>query len=240
MSASRLCVDLDVYRGFVAELAELADDTDPGTLLTRYSAHSDYCLPPTMCFHTYHQMSGRTLAADAQVVTARGKSFRFESRYQRSLERLWDFTIREIVFIGDGPTVARHRERFLAAACELAERLGLAGRVESAEDPFFADPTVPRRMLAQRLGRLKYELRLPVEDGRTISVASFNVHGTTFGEPYDIRLPSGEVAQTACVGFGLERFAFALFCQHGLDPEQWPASCRDVLSIPTQSNRTDG
>lgn len=228
MSASQLRVDLDVYRQFVAELDRAEE---PGSLLTRYSSHSGYCLPPTMCFHTYHQLSGRTLPAASRVVTARGKSFRFESRYSRSLERLWDFTIREIVFLGDERTVTRQREEFLAEACGLAEELGLAGQVESAEDPFFADPGVPRRVLAQRLGRLKYELRLPAEEGRTISVGSFNVHGTTFGKPYGIRLPTGEVANTACVGFGLERFTFALFCQHGAQPRQWPERIRAVLGL---------
>lgn len=227
MSASRLCVDLDVYRRFVAELDAAGD---PGPLLTRYGTHAGYCLPPTMCFHTYHQFAGRTLAADRLVVTARGRSFRFESRYSRTLERLWDFTIRETVFLGDETTVADLRSGFVTAACALAEELGLAGRVESADDPFFAGRTVPRRVLAQRLGGLKYELRVPAEEGRTFSVASFNVHGTTFGGPYDIRLPDGDVAHTACVGFGLERFAFALFCQHGADIRDWPAGLRDSIA----------
>ena len=228
MTAGRVVVDLDAYRGFVDELA---DGAEPGDLLNRYSEHSGYCLPPTMCFHTYHHLSGATLAGSARTVTARGRSFRFESRYSRSLERLWDFTIREIVFIGDAPTVARDRERFLRAVCELVTELGLAGGVVSADDPFFAGTAVSRRAFAQRLRHLKYELRLPAEDDRTISVASFNLHGTTFGESYGIRLPDGEVASTACVGVGLERFAFALFCHYGADVRHWPSGVCAGLGI---------
>lgn len=230
MSAGRLCADIDVYRAFVAAL-ERGDD--PANLLQRYGTHTGYCLPPTMCFHTYKQFSGQTLPVGTTVITARGKSFRFESRYHRSLERLWDFTIREIVVISDEASAAGIRAEMLAAACELAEELGLAGTAESAEDPFFAGPAVPRRALAQRLNRLKYELRLPAEQGRMISVASFNVHGTTFGEPYGILLPDGAIAHTACAGFGLERLTFAFFCRYGADIAGWPARLRaEMLGDP--------
>lgn len=228
MSAGRLRIDLDVYRHFVERITA---GEDPASLIDRHSTHSGYCLPPTMCFHTYLQMSDRPLPSNPVVVTSRGKSFRFESRYNHSLERLWDFTIREIVFLGDGGTVARGRQDFLDAACRYVEDLELAGYVEPANDPFFGDPKVPDRVLAQRLRRLKYELRLPADDGRDVSVASFNIHGTTFGEPYAITLPTGEVAHTACVGFGLERLAFAFFCQHGVDQDRWPARVRARLGI---------
>ncbi|MEZ0112096.1 hypothetical protein ABH920_006115 [Catenulispora sp. EB89] len=226
LSASHLSTDLDVYREFADGVAGVEDLAG---LFERGSAHAGYCLAPTMCFHTYLQFAGRRLSAEPTVVTSRGKSFRFESRYSRSLERLWDFTIREVVFLGDAATVARQRQEFLDAACALVEDLGLAGHVEPANDPFFAGAEVPTRMLAQRLRRLKYELRLPVEDGRTVAAASFNVHGMTFGESYGIALADGGTAYSACVGFGLERFAFAFFCRYGTRPDRWPVRIRELL-----------
>lgn len=231
MTASCVSSDLDVYGAFIDEMAATGDPAadGPAAVIDRYSRHSGYCLPPTMCFHTYLQLGGRPLPAGGAVVTSRGKSFRFESRYSRSLERLWDFTIREIVFLGDARTVARQRTDFLTAACGYVEDLGLAGWVEPASDPFFAVPTVPKRLLAQRLAAAKYELRLPVDDGRTVAAASFNLHGTTFGESYGITLPTGATASTACVGFGLERLAFAFFCRHGTDRTGWPAGLRARL-----------
>ena len=39
----------------------------------------------------------------------------------------------------------------------------------------------------------------------------------------------GEVAHTACVGFGMERVALALFKHHGLDVKAWPAPVRKAL-----------
>ena len=41
------------------------------------------------------------------------------------------------------------------------------------------------------------------------------------------RTADGEVAHTACVGFGMERIALALFRTHGLDPERWPRRVRE-------------
>jgi hypothetical protein len=39
------------------------------------------------------------------------------------------------------------------------------------------------------------------------------------------------VAHSACVGFGLERVALALFKRHGLDVGDWPREVRDVLAL---------
>jgi seryl-tRNA synthetase len=225
MAAGHLHTDVDTYQQFVAGL----DTEEPGRLFDRFAGHTGYCLPPTMCYHTYLQLSGSRLATVPTVITSRGKSFRFESRYSRSVERLWDFTIREVVFLGDAETTARRRDDFLAAGCTLVEDLGLAGHVELANDPFFAGVSAAHRVLAQRMRKLKYELRLPVEDGRDVAVASFNVHGTTFGDPYGITVPGGGPAHTACVGFGLERLAFAFFCRHGTEPRRWPSSVRARL-----------
>jgi hypothetical protein len=37
-------------------------------------------------------------------------------------------------------------------------------------------------------------------------------------------MPDGSYAHTSCVAFGLERMAYALLSQHGLDPAHWPAA----------------
>ena len=41
----------------------------------------------------------------------------------------------------------------------------------------------------------------------------------------------GEAAHTACVAFGIDRLAIALFATHGLDAAKWPASVRDALGL---------
>jgi seryl-tRNA synthetase len=219
MAVSRLHADIDSYEAF---LRQLTSSRDLASTLSAHSRHAEYMLPPTMCFHTYHHFRQRRLSSDTGiVVTSRGKSFRYESRYRRGLERLWDFTIREIVFLGSREQVIEQRQSFLAATTDLISQLGLGGYVQVANDSFSGEQTAAQ-ILSQRLLHLKYELRLPVTDGRTVAAGSFNLHGTTFSEPFGIEVTEGRLAHTACVGFGLERFTYAFICQHGADPTRWP------------------
>jgi seryl-tRNA synthetase len=227
MLVTRLHNDVDVYREFRERLRP--DGLDPAVL--GLAGNVDYCLPPTMCYHTFHQHRGRALDADSlQVVTARGKSFRHEAGYATTLERLWDFTIREIVFLGGRDDVLAARETFMRRVFALVEELGLAGRCEVGNDPFFGSPDTAGRIWSQRLLRLKYELRLPVATGRDIAVGSFNFHDDLFGRVFGIRHGDGsEPVRSGCAGFGLERLVYAFLCQYGLDRRDWPAAVLEQL-----------
>jgi seryl-tRNA synthetase len=227
MSVSRLHGDIDSYRGF---LDALAGGDDLQSALGAHSGGFDHCLPPTMCFHTYHQFADAPLPAPSAVVTARGKSFRNESRYRRSLERLWDFTIREVVFLGTPEFVLDARRRLMERAYGLVDALGLSGRCEVAGDPFFLNDTTAARAWSQRLLELKYELRLPLGGEREVSVGSFNYHEQFFGKSFGIGGAGGEPVFTGCAGFGLERFAYAFLCRHGLDPARWPEAVRAAVA----------
>jgi seryl-tRNA synthetase len=220
MLVTRVHGDVETYRGLVERLNH---GGDLETELREHCDNFDYCLPPTMCFHTYHQLSDRPLPARTLVVTSRGKSFRFESRYRRALERLWDFTIREIVFLGARDFVLDCRRRFMERSFELIESLLLGGQCSVANDPFFAGADTAERTWSQRLLELKYELRLPIAADADVAVASFNFHEQFFGDSFRIRdQDEDEFVHTACVGFGLERLAYAFLCQHGLNPADWP------------------
>ncbi|WIM94413.1 hypothetical protein ACTOB_006436 [Actinoplanes oblitus] len=221
MSVSRLHDDADAYRGF---LDALGTDGDLSEAWRTHSGGIDYCLPPTMCFHTYQQYAERALPSPSTTVTARGKSFRFESRYRRSLERLWDFTIREVVFLGSRDFVLDARARLMDRAYALLDSLGLGGRCEVANDPFFLNGAAPN--WSQRLIEAKYELRLPLDDSRDVAVGSFNLHDQHFATAFGIRTDAGEPAFTSCAGFGLERLTYAFLCRHGVDPAGWPAVVR--------------
>jgi hypothetical protein len=107
-----------------------------------------------------------------------------------------------------------------------------------ASDPFFANVDSGARASTQRLLELKYELQLDLAPDDAVSVASFNFHDRFFGESFDLRLPGGDVPFSGCVGFGLERFAFALVCQHGIDPAGWPAAVAQVLDPTTQKGQS--
>jgi len=227
MFVSRLHSDVDVYRRF---LSDLDDGQDLTKRLCADAADVEYCLPPTMCFHTYAQLAGRALPTASAVFTSRGKSFRFESRYQRSLERLWDFTIREIVFVGPRDFVVRSRARLMELTFALAAELGLSGYCGVANDPFFVSTDTAERVWSQQLLELKYELRVPLEADRDVAVCSFNFHDRFFGQAFGIESAAVDgAAYTACAGYGLERFAYAFLCQHGLDPSGWPAEVRKAV-----------
>jgi hypothetical protein len=211
MFVTRLHGDVDTYWHFRGPPEDSSDSRD----ILSFCRNTDYSLPPTMCFHTYYQCRDRSLAAP-KVVTSCGKSFRYESRYHRTLERLWDFTIREVVFLGPREFVLDGRHRLMERTFDLVEDWGLSGRCEVANDPFFCQADSVERAWSQRLLELKYELRLDVESPRDVAVASFNFHERFFGAAFGIDSTAGEPAHSACAGFGLERLAYAYLCQHGL------------------------
>lgn len=228
MFATRLRADVDTYREFVGDLRAGADI---GAEILDRCAEVAYCLPPTMCYHTFNQFAGRALPPELSVVTARGKSFRHEARYHRTLARLWDFTIREIVFFGSRDEVLTARARFLDRIHDVVDVLELSGRCEVASDPFFCAADSGARSSSQRLLELKYELQLDIGPDEAIAVGSFNFHERFFGQSFDITLADGHtIPHTGCVGFGLERLAFAVICQHGVDAAAWPAGMRQALA----------
>lgn len=191
------------------------------------SADTGHCLSPTLCYHTYQRFADRALPAGGAVITACGKIFRHEGDRQHTLERLWDFTMREIVVLGPRAVVSAARDALVTSVCALVDELRLAGHLEVASDPFFAGTADgeagARQAGVQRALKLKYELRLPVVDGRTSAVASFNLHGPKFGKAFGITTADGAPAYSGCFGIGLERVAYAFLCRHGLDPAAWPA-----------------
>ncbi|MGB2710982.1 MAG: hypothetical protein WBC33_05645 [Conexibacter sp.] len=189
-----------------------------------------YCLPPTMCYYVYDSLAN-TRVDGHRVFTACGKSFRYESRYESPFRRLWDFTIRETVFVGTQEDVRAGLRRYRQAVTGMCEGLEIAGTCESAHDPFFLRPEGALLSNAQRLVGTKLELRLRIGPSETVAAGSFNLHGAHLAERYAISLTSGKPACTACVGIGLERLMLAFLAQHGLDQARWPAVVRDALGV---------
>jgi seryl-tRNA synthetase len=107
--------------------------------------------------------------------------------------------------------------------------LGLAYRVESANDPFFIGE-FRKQAAFQSAFQLKFEIRarLPFKHS-TLAVGSYNYHQDFFGRHLNITLPDGSPAHTGCVAFGLERMAYAFLAQYGLEPAGWPQSVREAF-----------
>jgi seryl-tRNA synthetase len=206
-------VDRSGYRDSFPHLLMSASTLDGGR----------YCLPPAACLHTYRHYLGATLTSDAPtVVTSRCRVFRHEQAGEDAPERLRDFTVREIVFLGEPAAVRQLRRSAMDLAHHLVEELGLSGYTEVATDPFFT-PDHAERELAQLVAESKYELRLWVSAERSVAVASFNHAGRVFTDRFAISSRSdGQAAASGCAGFGLERWAYAFARQHGTDDSCWP------------------
>ena len=190
-----------------------------------------HALAPAVCYHAYPEWQGRTIGALPVVLTACGRCYRYEDGNHVPLERLWEFSMREIVVLGTQEQVEHVRQGLVRRVSDLVTTLGLDGVIELATDPFFTSGDEGRRLM-QQAGALKYELRLSVStDGRVIAVASFNNHHEFFGRRFDIALAAGGPAHTGCVAFGLERWVLALLAQHGVDERAWPDDARRWLEV---------
>lgn len=166
-------------------------------------------VPPALCYFVYDQLRGETLSAPVLVTTC-GTCARNETEYREPF-RLRTFTMREIIFLGSRVQVEHLRQQLLRRTAAVAQRHGLAARVEFATDPFFVSLDTGRgRQLLQRLKALKHELVIDSAGGEQVALASFNHHEDFFGRRMGIRLADGSFAHSGCVAFGLERWAAAL------------------------------
>jgi hypothetical protein len=71
-------------------------------------------------------------------------------------------------------------------------------------------------------------------------VSSFNLHRDFYTKIYDIRFAGGAYAETACMGFGIDRWVYGFLAQKGLDPRQWPERVRArVASVHPSSRQSE-
>lgn len=216
------------FAGQEADHSALVRALHEGADWARNLAATDLVLVPAACYPLYPTLTG-TLPRGGCTVDLRTFVFRREPSDDPA--RMQTFRQREYVRVGTAEEAVQHRDEWLRRAQELHSSLGLAVRTELANDPFFGRGG--RVMKAtQREQALKYELVVPItSDEQPTSITSSNCHLDHFGLAFDIRTADGEVAHSACVGFGLERVALALFRTHGMDPDSWPAEVKGALEL---------
>jgi seryl-tRNA synthetase len=187
-------------------------------------------LSPAVCYHLYFALADKPLKAGQLAVTAVGNCFRYEAINLTSIERMWNFTMREVIFVGPKEFVLESREMARRRMSRVFEEIDLAYRVESANDPFFVGE-FRKQSAFQSAFQLKFEIRarLPFKDS-TLAVGSYNYHQDFFGRHLDITLPDGSPAHTGCAAFGLERMAYAFLAQHGCEPQTWPEAVKQSWS----------
>jgi seryl-tRNA synthetase len=215
--------DLDAIDNFAQSAAcdEHGLNTPPKSF-----AQVQALLSPAVCYHLYFALADQPLPGGKMVATAVGNCFRYEAINLVSLERMWNFSMREIIFVGPKDFVLDNRELARQRMAITLQEIGLAYRVESANDPFFIGE-FRKQAAFQSAFQLKFEIRarLPYKNS-TLAVGSYNYHQDFFGRHLNIILPDGSPAHTGCVAFGLERVAFAFLAQFGLEPDEWPDPVR--------------
>lgn len=189
---------------------------------------TEVMMTPAACYPLYPTATG-TLPPGGRTVDLRSFVFRHEPSDDPA--RMQMFRMREYVRIGTPEQALEHRNLWLTRAEEMLHAVGLDVKPVLANDPFFGRGG--RVMAAtQREQELKYELVVPVTSEEVpTAVASCNYHLDHFGHSFDIHTDDGAVAHSACVGFGLERVALALFKTHGFATARWPAQVRGVLEL---------
>lgn len=204
---------------------------DAGGDWTSSLSPADLVLSPAACYPVYPIAASRgRMPPGGWCFDVAADCFRREP--SRHLDRLQSFRMREYVCIGSADQVSTFRERWIERAQEIARDLGLTFTVDYASDPFFG--RVGQMMaVSQKQQSLKFELLVPLRsEERPTACMSFNYHRDHFGTTWGIADSNGEPAHTACVAFGMDRLAVAMFHTHGKDIARWPNAVRDLLGFP--------
>jgi seryl-tRNA synthetase len=195
---------------------------------TKEQKATDIALTPAACYPLYPTIAKRgPISMKGGLYDLQSYCFRHEPSKDPARQQL--FRMREYVCMGTEAHVTDFRQSWMDRGVEMMKSVGLDVEIDVANDPFFGRAG---RLLAnnQRDQNLKFELLIPVtSQTNKTACMSFNYHQDAFGSKWGLNLEDGSVAHTACVGFGLERIALALFAKHGLDTKLWPDNVRKVL-----------
>jgi seryl-tRNA synthetase len=214
------------FKGNERQHAELREKLHAGESWESTQSMTDVVLTPAACYPVYPSFTG-TVPEGGRLVDMQNWVFRHEPSPEPT--RMQAFRVRELVRVGTPEVVVAWRDMWLERGLRIMRSLGLPASSDVASDPFFGRGG---KMLAsnQRTAKLKFEVLVPViSEEKPTAVCSFNWHQEHFGQIFDIHTPDGAVANTACLGFGMERVCMALFKHHGFDPTTWPAEVRERL-----------
>jgi seryl-tRNA synthetase len=216
------------------------DEAEIHAALARFNAGADWTdaltatdlvLTPAACYPLYPLAEARgRVPAGALKFDVASYCFRRESTHE--IDRLKAFRMREFVCMGSPQQALDFRTRWLERSQGITDDLALPDcRIAPASDPFFgrAAPLIAQSQIEQSL---KFELLIPVRSvEQPTACMSFNCHRDHFSATWDLRTADGELAHTACVAFGMDRLALALFATHGLDLTRWPQRARQSLAL---------
>ncbi len=215
---SHLKGDLDVLNGFSNACRERgwSASAHEGKM-----AETDFAISPSCCYHCYEGMENWELDQPGRCMTMVLACHRYEGANHRSMSRLRAFTMREVVWVGHPRFVITGRAKAEELIVQWAKEWELAGTFETANDMFFTqDYAVKASFQRQQQAKKELQLLIPSEQ-QSISVFSSNFHAMTFGKAFNITV-GGRSASSSCIGWGYERWVYAIFSQFGFDVGKWP------------------
>jgi seryl-tRNA synthetase len=219
------------YAGDEQGHADLLSRVEAGADWSSSQSMTEVVLVPAACYPVYPAVAAAgTLPPGGRTLEVASYCFRHEPSADPA--RMQSFRMHELVRIGEPSVVDAWRRSWITRGLELLGQLGLAVAEAPANDPFFGRGG---RLLAtnQRAAELKFELLAPIaQSAEGTAIMSVNYHQDHFGTIYGIQTADGEVAHSACLGFGLERVTLALLVRHGLEPHRWPDEVRRALWEP--------
>jgi seryl-tRNA synthetase len=225
-SFPHLCGAVYSFFGKDLQAKELAQKVNEGEPWGDMLKMTEVTLNPAACYPVYPSFTG-VVPEGGRIVSMLNWVYRHEPSAEPT--RMQSFRVREFVKVGTPDEVIAWRDMWLQRGLTLLQSLGLPAHSDVASDPFFGRGG---KMLAanQKEQKLKFEVLVPVISAADpTAVCSFNFHQEHFGSTFDIRTPDGKTANTACLGFGLERIVMALFKTHGFLVESWPSPVRQQL-----------
>lgn len=219
---------INSFQGNERDHSNMLQMLESGADWTTHFHSTDLVLTPAACYPVYPMASGQ-LPANGRLFDVQSYCFRHEPSIDPA--RMQIFRMHEYVRAGTPANVKQFRDVWLERSQSMLAAVGLDAQPVIANDPFFGRGGA---MLAasQKEQALKFEVVVPISTSEELTaVVSCNYHQDHFGAAFDIRTADGEVAHTACVGFGLERITLALFKAHGFDLTRWPSAVRTTLGL---------
>jgi seryl-tRNA synthetase len=222
----QLCGSIHAFEGTDAEHPELLAAVNAGGDWSPFLKQTELAVCPAACYPLYPSVAGKLSEAGVRVCLW---SYVFRREPSADPARRQIFRMREDIRIGSADQVRAWRARWMERGVQIFGELGLDVKLEVANDPFFGRQG---RFLAraQRGDEAKFEMLAPIADlEQPTAVMSFNYHQDAFSSVFGIELPDGSLAQSGCLGVGMDRLGLAMLRRHGTNIESWPAAVRRRL-----------
>lgn len=186
------------FRAFPQQLTELKPyDSSENKM--------QYYLTPTACLHIYSMLEQECVTQTCYTTLAR--VYRYENGNFKDPERLWEFSVREMVFVGTPNYVLSSLNHVKERAFAFAKEMDGKSELVVANDLFFPSRSNQLIMRMQKKNKLKEELLMTL-GSKSISVASFNYHQFHFSRSFNFD-QRGKIV-TGCIGFGLDRWGLCM------------------------------